>query len=65
MTKPMAFPTPLLDARLAKEKEQNEADRTRLLESALQWLRAHGAAYAITHGYIFGSVTEPGRFTQN
>ena len=61
----MAFPTPLLDARLAKEKEQNEADRGRLLESALQWLRAHGAAYAITHGYIFGSVTEPGRFTQN
>lgn len=61
----MVFPTPLLDARLAREKEQNEADRRRLLESALQWLRIHGAAYDITHGYIFGSVTESGRFTQN
>ena len=60
----MAFPTPLLDARLAREKKQNEADRQLLLASALEWLRAHGANYGITHGYVFGSVTEPGHFTQ-
>ena len=61
----MAFPTPLLDARLAREKKQNEADRLQLLESALEWLRTHGKTYGITHGYVFGSVTQPGRFTQN
>ncbi|MEM1252095.1 MAG: nucleotidyltransferase domain-containing protein [Cyanobacteria bacterium P01_H01_bin.21] len=60
----MAFPTPLLDARLAREKKQNEADRQRVLASALEWLRTHGQIYGINHGYIFGSVTESGRFTQ-
>ncbi len=60
----MAFPTPLLDARLAREKEQNEFDRLQLLESAVEWLRANAETYGIAHGYIFGSVTEPGRFTQ-
>ena len=61
----MTFPTPLLDARLAREKEQNEAARLQLLDLALQWLRTHGTTYGITHGYIFGSVTKPGHFTQN
>ena len=60
----MAFPTPLLDARLAREKEHNEAERQRLLALTLEWLRTHGATYEITHGYVFGSVTEPGRFTK-
>lgn len=60
----MTFPTPLLDARLAREKEQNEADRLRLLQSALEWLYANGETYGISHGYIFGSVIEPGRFTR-
>ena len=61
----MAFPTPLLDARLAREKEQNETERRRLLPLALEWLRAHGPTYGISHGYVFGSVTEPDRFTQS
>ncbi len=60
----MAFPTPLLDARLAREKKQNEADRLQLLKSAMEWLCAHSATYGITRGYVFGSVTEPGRFTR-
>lgn len=60
----MAFPTPLLDARLAREKEHNEADRQRLLASAIEWLHTHSETYGITQGYIFGSVTEPERFTQ-
>ena len=61
----MAFPTPLLDARLAREQQQNEANRLLLLQSALEWLRTHGEHYGIDHGYIFGSVTQPGRFTQS
>ena len=61
----MTFPTPLLDARLAREKEQNEAARLQLLDLALQWLRTHGTTYGINHGYIFGSVTKPGHFIQN
>ncbi|MEM9807722.1 MAG: nucleotidyltransferase domain-containing protein [Cyanobacteria bacterium P01_D01_bin.56] len=59
----MVFPTPLLDARLAREKEQNEADRQRLLKSALAWLRTNSITYDITQGYVFGSVTEPRHFT--
>ena len=61
----MAFPTPLLDARLAREKEQNERERQQLLPLALAWLQAHGLDYGISRGYLFGSVTEPGRFTQS
>ncbi|MEM6255544.1 MAG: nucleotidyltransferase domain-containing protein [Cyanobacteria bacterium P01_D01_bin.156] len=60
----MGFPTQLLDARLAREKTQSEADRLRLLASATEWLSANAQTYGITHGYIFGSVTVPGRFTQ-
>lgn len=59
----MAFPTPLLDARLVREKKQNEADRVRLLQLALEWLHLHAGTYGINHGYVFGSVTQPGRFT--
>ena len=61
----MAFPTPLLDARLAREKEQNERERQQLLPLALAWLQAHGLDYGISRGYLFGSVTQPGRFTQS
>ena len=61
----MAFPTPLLDARLAREKEQNERERQQLLPLALAWLQSHGLDYGISCGYLFGSVTQPGRFTQS
>ena len=61
----MAFPTPLLDARLAREKEQNERERQQLLPLALAWLQVHGLDYGISRGYLFGSVTQPGRFTQS
>ncbi|MEM8503577.1 MAG: nucleotidyltransferase domain-containing protein [Cyanobacteria bacterium P01_D01_bin.1] len=60
----MAFPTPLLDARLAREKAQNEQDRQQLLQQALDWLPANAQRYGIEGGYVFGSVTEPNRFTQ-
>ena len=61
----MAFPTPLLDARLAREKKQNEEDRQRLLPMTLDWLAENAARYGIDKGYVFGSVTERDRFTQH
>lgn len=60
----MAFPTPLLDARIAREKKQNEADRQRLLPATVKWLEENAARYGIDRGYVFGSVTECDRFTQ-
>ncbi|MEL6471806.1 MAG: nucleotidyltransferase domain-containing protein [Cyanobacteria bacterium J06623_4] len=59
----MTFPTSLLDARLAREKQQNELDRIRLLEEAKVWLAQNAARYGVKTGYIFGSVTTPARFT--
>ena len=58
----MGFPTPLLDARLAREKKQNEADRQRLLPMTVAWLEENAARYGIESGYAFGAVTECDRF---
>lgn len=60
----MAFPTPLLDARWAKEKAQNEQDRQQLLQQTLAWLAENAQRYGVEGGYVFGSVTVPNRFTQ-
>lgn len=60
----MAFSTHLLDARLAKEKKQNEQTRQQLLQQALDWLTVNARQYGVKSGYVFGSVTEPNRFTQ-
>ena len=61
----MVFPTPVLDARLAREKKQNEQDRQRLLQMTVDWLQENAARYGIDRGYVFGSVTERDRFTQH
>ena len=60
----MSFPTPLLDARLDKQKEQNEQVRQQLLPTVLEWLSDNAARYGIQTGYVFGSLTQPNRFTQ-
>jgi predicted nucleotidyltransferase len=60
----MAFPTPLLDARFAREKKQNEQDRQRLLQMTVGWLQSNAARYGIDRGYVFGSVMERDRFSQ-
>ena len=60
----MVFPTPLLDARLAREKKQNEEIRQQLLQQTLDWLKNNAQRYGVNGGYVFGSVTIPGRFTQ-
>ncbi|MEB3336776.1 MAG: nucleotidyltransferase domain-containing protein [Leptolyngbyaceae bacterium] len=59
------FPTPLLDTALAKQQADQESTRQLLLKSALDWLQAEGLSFGIDRGYIFGSLTQSGRFTQN
>ena len=59
----MAYPTPLLDARLAREKKRNEENRQQLLNETIAWLTHNSSKYGVSKGYIFGSVTVPGKFT--
>jgi predicted nucleotidyltransferase len=59
----MAFPTPLLDEKLEQLQQQAEGDRQQLLQKALTWLQGHGAQFGIEQGYIFGSITQVGRFS--
>ena len=61
----MAFPTPLLDARYAREREQNERDRRQILAATLRWLSEHAAQCGFQSGYIFGSLTHKNRFTKH
>ncbi|MEO0407399.1 MAG: nucleotidyltransferase domain-containing protein, partial [Cyanobacteria bacterium P01_A01_bin.135] len=49
--------------KLQQQRRQNECDRQQVLQAALAWLREHGAQFGIEQGYLFGSVTQPGRFT--
>jgi len=60
----MAFSTHLLNARLAREKQQNEQIRQQLLQQTFDWLSANAQRYGVERGYVFGSVIEPNRFTQ-
>jgi len=59
----MAFPTPLLDQKLAQIRQQSEGDRLRLLQSSLDWLHENAAWFGIEQGFVFGSVTQLGRFS--
>ncbi|MGA1625470.1 MAG: nucleotidyltransferase family protein [Prochlorothrix sp.] len=61
---PTPFLTPLLDAYQAQRRAQNEADRQRLLTLALGWLQKHGQGFGFDRGYLFGSITQAGRFTE-
>lgn len=60
----MGFPTPLLDARLARERKQNEEDRQQLLQMTVAWLEENATRYGVERGYVFGSVIEYNRFSQ-
>ncbi|MGI8935757.1 nucleotidyltransferase domain-containing protein [Leptolyngbya sp. BC1307] len=59
----MTFPTPLLDARFARQKDCDEQARQQILQMTQHWLGNHAARYGIKGGYIFGSVTLPDRFS--
>lgn len=58
------FPTPLLDQKLAERKVLNEANRQHLLQKALLWLEKNAKRFAIRQGYLFDSMTQPGKFSQ-
>jgi predicted nucleotidyltransferase len=58
------YPTPLLDEKLAQLRLWSEQDRQRLLQDALAWLQENAGQFGIEQGYLFGSVTQAGRFSQ-
>lgn len=58
-----SFPTPLLDETLARLQQQSERDRQQLLQEALIWLQHHATEFGIERGYLFGSMTQAGRFS--
>ncbi|MGB8701610.1 MAG: nucleotidyltransferase domain-containing protein [Thermosynechococcaceae cyanobacterium] len=59
------FPTSILDAALAERRLQNEQVRQRLLEATLAWLAAKAGEYGFESGYVFGSVTQAGKFAED
>lgn len=63
-SKPVPFPTPLLDQKRAQQKVNNECDRQRLLQEALGWLEQNTPRFGIEQGYLFGSMTQPDKFSQ-
>jgi hypothetical protein len=57
------FPTPLLDKKLAHQRQQSEVDRQILLQEALSWLKKQANRFGVEQGYLFGSVTQANRFS--
>jgi uncharacterized protein len=60
----MAFDTSVLDAALAERREQWEQDRQALLADALRLLIGLAGQFDLRHAYLFGSLVQPGRFTE-
>ncbi len=60
---PMPFATDLLDAALARRRQDDEKQRLIILERTTQWLDTNGGQYGIEQAYLFGSVIRPDRFT--
>ncbi len=59
----MSFPTPLFDKKLQELQLQNERDRQHLLPEALAWLQQNASRFNIQQGYLFGSITQVGKFS--
>jgi uncharacterized protein len=59
------FKTNLLDAALARRREDNEAQRLATIKQAIYWLETEGEQYGINQAYLFGSVARPYQFTRN
>jgi predicted nucleotidyltransferase len=60
---PSPYPTPILDAAIARRQQQDEQQRQVTLSQIWTWLNEFGAIYGIPQAYVFGSVTRPHRFT--
>jgi uncharacterized protein len=58
-----SYPTPILDAAIARRQQQDEQQRQATLARVWDWLNEFGATYGIIQAYVFGSVIRPHRFT--
>jgi predicted nucleotidyltransferase len=56
------FDTRLLDEAVAARQANREQDRQRVLQQVLEWLQQTGREYGLDRAYLFGSVSQPGRF---
>jgi len=56
------YDTRLLDEAIAERQAKHEQERQQVLQQTLAWLQQSGDRYGIEQAYIFGSVTQPGRF---
>jgi uncharacterized protein len=58
-----SFNTNKLDQILANRHLEAEKERQYLLNKTLNWLDTFGSQYGIQKAYIFGSLTQPQKFT--
>jgi len=56
------FDTRLLDEVMAERQANCEQERQQVLQQVLQWLQQTGREYGLDRAYLFGSVSQPGRF---
>jgi uncharacterized protein len=56
------FDSRLLDEVLVERQENREQERQQVLNQVLEWLQHSGNQYGIASAYLFGSVTQLGRF---
>jgi hypothetical protein len=59
------FDTHLLDQVLRDRQRLYEQTRQQVLDQVLDWLEAFGHSYGIESAYLFGSITQLGRFHEN
>lgn len=59
------FSTAVLDQTIAARQEKWEAERQALLARLLAWLDENATDYGVTQAYIFGSLAQPGRFSDH
>jgi predicted nucleotidyltransferase len=59
------FSTEKLDRILVDRRLKLEQERQKLIIKIKQWLEEFATEYGITKAYIFGSVTQTGRFHNN
>ncbi len=61
----MTFDTFVLDRARDRRRRRQERDRRRTLHRLLRLLDVHSAELEISEAYVFGSVTETGRFRED
>lgn len=61
----MFFDTSVLDEALAEQRRQWEARRQARLAEVIRQLEVLGSAHGVTEAYVFGSLAQPGRFTDH